>query len=241
MKADLHIHTNFSYDGVSSPKEIVESALEKGIGCICITDHGQIKGAIEAMKFGYDKNLLVVPGIEIISSAGEILGINVKKIIPNNLSPEETIKEIRNQGGIAVIPHPFARHFSGFWGGEKMLRLLNIDAIEVFNANIPFSRLNRRSFEFAKKINLPFTAGSDAHRAEYLGSAYLEFSKDIQSAEDLIKEILKKSGIIGGQKLGFRKTFRNSANANVAKMISYFALRLKNRKRNKNVKKASIF
>lgn len=233
MKADLHVHTSFSYDGVSSPKEVVRAALEKGIESICITDHSEIKGAIEAMKFGYDKDILIVPGIEILSSSGDILGINVKKIIPDNLSAKDTIKEIRRQKGIAVIPHPFGKPFTSFWGGEKILEMLNVDAIEVFNANIIFRKSNKKSLNFAQKFNLPFTAGSDAHKARYIGSAYLEFPKNIQSTEELIEEILKKRGRIGGRTLGLSRTLRDRTNANVAKMLRYTILKLKNRRRNK--------
>lgn len=233
MKADLHVHTSFSYDGVSSPKEVVRAALEKGIKCLCITDHNEIRGAVEAVKFGYDKDILIVPGIEILSTSGDILGINVKKIIPDGLSVKETIKEIRKQGGIAVVPHPFGKPFTNFWGGEKILKILNIDAIEVFNANIIFQRLNIKALDFVRKLNIPFTAGSDAHKAKYIGSAYLEFSKDIQSVEELVGEILKKSGIIGGKTLGVRKTLKDRTNADVRKMIRYSILRLKNHRRNK--------
>lgn len=232
MKADLHVHTSFSYDAVSTPKEIVKAALEKGINCLCITDHGEIKGAIEAMKFGYDKDILIIPGIEILSCSGDILGINVKKIIPDGLSAQETIKEIKKQKGIAVIPHPFYKPFAGFLGGEKVIKLLQIDAIEAFNANVIFRKSNKKSLNFAQKFKLPFTAGSDAHKARYVGSAYLEFSNSVQSAEELIKEILNKEGIIGGRRLGLRKTLRDRTNADVGKMLRHIIFKLKNRKRN---------
>ncbi|MBM3251078.1 MAG: PHP domain-containing protein [Candidatus Nealsonbacteria bacterium] len=235
MKADLHVHTNFSYDGVSSPQEVVRAALEKGIECLCITDHNEIRGAVQAMKFSYDKNILIVPGIEILSSSGDILGINVKKVIPDRLSAKETIKEIRRQGGIAVIPHPFGKPFTNFWGGEKVLKKLDIDAIEAFNATVFFSKSNIRSFNFAQKFNLPFTAGSDAHKAKHIGSAYLEFSKKVQSVEELVEEILKKEAVISGKVLGIRETFKDRTNADVAKMLRYTFLKLKNHRKNKMV------
>ena len=65
---------------------MVKTAIEKKIDCICVTDHGEIRGAIKAMKLAYDKNILVIPGIEILSASGDILGINVRKKIPNGLS-----------------------------------------------------------------------------------------------------------------------------------------------------------
>lgn len=187
MKADLHIHSNFS-DGISSPQEIVKAAIEKGIDCICITDHQEIRGAIEAMRFGFDKDILVIPGIEITTKSGDVLGINVKKIIPNGLSMKETIKEIRRQGGIAAIPHFFAWPLNNFRGKKE--DFLAVDAIEIFSASL-FNFLNEKAFNLSRKYNLPFTAGSDAHRADFVGKGFLETSKDIFSEKDLIKEIME--------------------------------------------------
>ena len=187
MKADLHIHSTFS-DGISSPQEIVKSAIEKKIDCICITDHQEVKGGIEAMRFGFDKDILVIPGIEITTKSGDMLGINVKKIIPNGLSAQETVKEIRRQGGIASIPHFFAWPLKNFRGKKE--EFLNVDAIEVFNASL-FNFLNKKALNLSKKHNLAFTAGSDAHRADFVGRGFLETSRDIFSEKDLIKEIME--------------------------------------------------
>ena len=231
MKADLHIHTKYSYDSMTPPKDAVESAIEKGIGCICVTDHGKIQGAIEAMKFGFDKNILVIPGIEILSASGDILGINVKKIIPDGLSAEETIKEIRKQGGIAVIPHPFGRLFSGFWGGEEKIKKANSDAIEIFNASIHFNSSNLKALDFSQKNNFSFTAGSDAHRKEFIGRGYIEFSGRILSERDIIDAIANKKGIVGGRSLTFFELLKNSLNADVRAMIKYCLLRKKSNKK----------
>jgi len=233
MKADLHIHTNFSYDGFSSPEEIVRVAIEKNIDCICITDHGEIRGAVEAMKIAFDKNILIVPGIEILTTSGDVLGINVKKLIPDGLSVEKTVEEIRRQGGIAIIPHPFDRPITGFWGGKKKLQTINVDGIEIFNASVILKRANRKALNFSQEMNLPFTAGSDAHRAKFVGRGHIEFSENIRSAEDLIEAIINKRVKAKGKPLSLREVFENSANADVRKILGYCRLRLKNRKNNK--------
>lgn len=192
MKADLHVHTTFS-DGFSSPQEVVKAAIEKNISCLCITDHHEIKGAIEAMRFGFDKDILIIPGIEVTTKLGHILGINVKKVIPSGLSPEETIKEIRRQGGIAVIAHPFDWPIEDFVGGGKKIRNISPDGVEVFNASVLVKSSNKKAFDFARENNFSFTAGSDAHRAEYIGRGYLEFPDNVQSAEDLLKKIKNRT------------------------------------------------
>lgn len=90
MKCDLHIHTSHSYDSNSPPKEMVRAA---GIDCLAITDHGEVKGSAEAQQFAFSLPILIIPGIEVKSKEGDILGLNVKKIIPNGLSAKETIKK----------------------------------------------------------------------------------------------------------------------------------------------------
>lgn len=200
MKADLHIHTTFS-DGASSPKDVVNTAIEKGIDCICITDHDEIKGAIEAMKFAFDKNILVIPGIETTTTFGHILGIGIKKAIPKNLPPEKAIDEIRKQGGLAIIAHPFDWPAEDFIGGEEKICDIKPDGIEVFNASVFVKSSNKRALDFAKKNNFIFTAGSDAHRAEFIGRGYLDISKNVKSEKDLITAIKEKKGIPKGNPL----------------------------------------
>jgi len=229
MKADLHIHTTFS-DGLSSPEEIVDIAIERGIDIICITDHRETEGAIRAMRYAFDKEILVVPGIEILSKAGDVLGINVKKVIPDGLSVKETFSEIRKQGGIAVIPHPFDRPFTGFWGGEKLIKDVSPDAIEVFNAGVFFKNSNKKALKFARENNFCFTAGSDAHIKDYVGRGLLYSSENISSEKDLIKIIMEKRATVLGNPLGFFETFKNVLHSNVKDIAKYYYSKKKNGK-----------
>ncbi len=208
MKADLHIHTNYSIDGMSSPKEIIDSAIKKDIKCICITDHGSVEGAIEAMKIAFSKDILVIPGIEVFSKSGDILGINVKKIIPDNLSAEETIERIRRQNGLAVIPHPFGWSFMGFSGGRNKIQELRPDAFEVFNSSIGWTKGNKRALEFSK-TDIPFTAGSDAHRADFVGRGYMKILDPVFSEKDVVQSILEKRIKVGGTQLNIIEVAKN--------------------------------
>jgi hypothetical protein len=189
MKADLHVHTNYSYDSISSPQEIVKAALRKGLDCIAICDHGEIIGAIETIKVAFNKPILVIPGIEIKSKEGDILGLNVHKIIPNNLSAKETIIEIKKEGGMAVIPHPFG-YFCSFKGNLDELKN-EIDAIEVLNSNI-FKENNRKTLKWVKKNDFAITAGSDAHSPAFIGSAYLEIPGEKLSIAQIFEQIRDK-------------------------------------------------
>lgn len=223
MKIDLHIHTNFSCDGFSSPKEVVDSAIEKNIDCICITDHGQIKGALEAIKYAFDKNILVIPGIEVSTDYGELLGINIKREIVEGLPFAKAVKEIQKQGGIAVIPHPFAWPAAEFLGVEKDILLA--DAIEIFNAHI-FNFSNKKAFIFSQKHRLAFTAGSDAHKAKFVGRGYWEIQKENLSEKEILEEIKKRVGQAKGVTLNILETIENGAKVKLLPYLkNYYRLK----------------
>jgi len=199
MKADLHIHTSYSYDSKSEGKKIVLKALEKGLDCIAICDHGTMKGISSITKEAQGK-LLVISGIEIKSTGGDILGLNVKKMVPDGLSPMETILKLKEQEAFVVIPHPFGAGFSAFksFNGDLKSIVHLIDAIEVKNANITSSD-NAKALAFAKKYNLAVTAGSDAHHYNFVGRTYIKISKECSSVEQVLQEIKNKRIEVKGQ------------------------------------------
>jgi len=217
MKCDLHVHSYYSYDSTSLPKEIIGRAIKKGIDCLAITDHDQVKGIMEAEEYAKDKSIVIIPGIEVKSREGDILGLNIREIIPSRLPALETMERIKDQGGLVVIPHPFGWMCSF----KKNLRdfLSEIDAIEVFNASL-FGSGNKIALEFAKKYNIPITAGSDAHFPNFIGRAYLEIPGRDLSPEDILEGIIKKRGTIGAEKINFLDKVIDHSRRNVAKIFS---------------------
>jgi len=221
MKLDFHLHTNFSYDGLSTPREIVETAISKNLDCICITDHGEIRGAIEATLIAGEK-ILVLPGIEVKSKEGDILGINVKEKIEDHLSATETIEKIISLGGLAVVCHPFD-FFLPFEGIEKLADFFQKKevAIEVFNASIFFNFSNNLAAKFCKDFNLPFIVGSDAHSPDLIGKAYFEIPKERLSPEEILEEIKKKNCKVVFEKIPFLTKLADHFKRNLAKAKTY--------------------
>jgi len=223
MKIDLHCHTFFSKDSILSPKKLIESALKKGLQGVAITDHDTILGWKEAEFWAKKFGVFLVFGEEIKTKAGDILGLFLKNEIKSR-EPEKVMKEIKSQGGIVVIPHPF-HHLERF--KDDLRKYLNlIDAIEVFNGRQPFSFFDKKAFEFAKKYNLGMVAGSDAHSCFDVGSAFTELEK-AKNLEEFKKGILEKKTKIFGKKaplfalsfpflakMGLRKIFLNNRSKN---------------------------
>ena len=214
MKIDPHCHTNYS-DGISTIKEIALEAKKKGLDAIAITDHNSTQGWPDAIKASKELNFPIILGDEINSKQGEIIGLFLKeKIDGKHKEAEYVMKEIKKQGGLVVIPHPF---YKGFGFKEDLTKYLElIDAIEVLNAKRPNKGPDKIALEFAIKHNLAVTGGSDSHFYKTVGNAYTEcegktikdFKQAILNKETKAKG--KKSNIIYAlapslSKLGFKK------------------------------------
>lgn len=171
LKADFHIHSSYSMDCEMSPKKIISRCLETGINCIAITDHGSIEGALEIKRLA---PFPVIIGEEILTPDGEIMGLFLKETIPSGISVEQAIASIKAQGGLVCLPHPFDT-FRGIRLDRQRLEELGpqLDLIELFNARSPFLRAASKARTFARKHDLPGTAGSDSHTPGEIGSTYV--------------------------------------------------------------------
>ncbi|RLB88834.1 MAG: hypothetical protein DRH10_06965 [Deltaproteobacteria bacterium] len=161
MKFDLHIHSKYSYDSFLSPVRIIKVAKKKGLHGVAITDHNTIKGGIEALKINEDEDFQVIVGAEIRTEYGDIIGLFLEDEITTNKF-EEVIEEIKSQGGLSVLAHPY-RHYKF---PEEIID--KVDLVEVFNARSRKAD-NERAYELAKKFKKPQTAGSDAHLVFEIG------------------------------------------------------------------------
>jgi predicted metal-dependent phosphoesterase TrpH len=163
---ELHCHTYHSKDSLASPRSLLEACRRRGIDRLAVTDHNTMAGAREAAELDPE---LFIPGEEIMTSEGELLGYHDGRD-PAGLSPEETIARQRRQGAVISVSHPYdyARH--GAWREEILRPLLpQLDALEAFNARTYGSRPNERAAALARAADLPGLAGSDAHAAFEIG------------------------------------------------------------------------
>ncbi len=179
LKIDLHVHTTYSYDSLITPKDLIFYAKKRGLDGVAITDHDGIDGALKIAK---ETDFLIVPGIEISSLNGHIIGLNVDELVPPKLSVDETLDRIHEAGGIAVACHPI----TFFKESLKVHISARFDAIEVINSSaFPFKYSVRRSEEIASRLGIARVAGSDAHYGPEIGYAYT-----LVNAESEVDEVV---------------------------------------------------
>ena len=172
LRADLHVHTCYSMDCCTPLEKIIARCRETGINCIAVADHGTIAGALKLRELAPFK---VIVAEEILTPAGELMGLFLRETIPNGLSPQETIAQIRGQGGLVGIPHPFGR-----WPLQNSNKLTSpnilsqVDIIEVFNSRTFFRSGSSKAWKLASQRGLSVSAGSDAHTIREIGRAYVE-------------------------------------------------------------------
>lgn len=191
LKADLHIHTEYSIDCNTSLDDIVSRCLETGINCIAISDHDSIEGALKMQSLA---PFPVIVAEEVLTPHGEIMGMFLSERVPSGLTIEQAISRIKAQGGLVCLPHPFDT-FRGLRLDSKRLEALveQIDIIEVFNARSPLLRCSTKARAFANKYDIPGIAGSDAHSINEIGSTYMVMP-EFNGKDDFL-QALRKSKI----------------------------------------------
>jgi len=181
-------------------EKIIKRCHELEIDCIAIADHGTTEGALEMQKMA-PPFLKVIVAEEILTTQGEIMGMFLKKTIPSGITPEEAIIQIRAQGGIVNIPHPFET-IRGSALKDKYIDEIaaDIDLVEVLNSRSPFPANSNKARDFADKHGIPGGAGSDAHTIHEIGNAYLEMP-DFNDKDEFLKAVAfgkikgKRSGV----------------------------------------------
>lgn len=211
LSVEIHSHSAASHDGRDPVESLLQRAADVGLDALAVTDHNEIEASRRAVELAPEYGLLGIPGIEVSSKDGHVLGIGVEVQIERGHSFVETVDRIRAAGGIAVVPHPFQETRSGVGTKVSLAELTKADAIEVYNSRLLTGFKNRKARRFAVEHGLPMTAGSDAHVAEMVGRAVTRIDTDDRSVGAIIDAIRDGRTEVDGQRTPYRISFRQAA------------------------------
>ncbi len=173
LRVDMHTHCEHSFDSRTTVAAQAVAIRAAGLQAVCATDHDTIEGALQLSEIADEFQVIV--GQEVDTSEGQLIGLFLASAIEPGLTAQETIALVKAQGGLVIVPHPFSRNRPGHLRREALDRLWPmVDAIEVFNSRESSSGANRMAAAYARERHIAEAAGSDAHRAEDLGLAYVE-------------------------------------------------------------------
>jgi predicted metal-dependent phosphoesterase TrpH/glycosyltransferase involved in cell wall biosynthesis len=192
---DLHMHTDHSPDCATPVETLLETAAARGLGAIAITDHNVVSGALAAAEVASDYGVKVIVAEEVkTAEQGEVIGLFVTEQIDRGMTMAETIAEIRRQGGLVYVPHPFDRLHS-VPDYEHLLDIVEeIDILEVFNPRVALTAFNEEAERFAAKYRIVPGAGSDSHVAQGLGSVMIRVH-DFDGPEEFL-EAMRDADIV---------------------------------------------
>jgi glycosyltransferase involved in cell wall biosynthesis len=220
IDVDLHMHTDHSHDCATTVEELLATAHAEGLGAIAVTDHNEISGAQDALAKADGVKVIVSEEVK-TASQGEVIGLFLSEKIPRGMTLAETIAEIKRQGGLVYVPHPFDRLHS-VPDYEHLLDVLeDVDAIEVFNPRIAFKPFNEEAVRFAGKYRIVAGAGSDSHVAAGLGSVRIRM-RDFDGPQEFLESlrdadiIRKPTSLLYVQALKFLQTRATPASARPA-------------------------
>lgn len=186
VKVDLHTHSNASPDGGISAEQY-QTALDSGLlDVIAVTDHNQIDFALD-LNARLGERIIV--GEEIMTAAGEIIGLYLTELVPPGLSPNETIERIKAQGGVVYIPHPFETVRKGIHPSVLEEIADSVDIVEVCNGRAFFQNRSEQAVVWTRLNNKASAASSDAHGHGGLGTTYTSLTEkpSITSLVELVQ------------------------------------------------------
>ncbi len=195
-KADMHIHSIAS-DGTASVARILDYVnTQTELDVIAIADHERIEGAIECQRLARERGsrVEVIVAEEVTTRSGHCLGVFLQAQLKRNLSVETTVAEIHEQGGLAIVPHPF----SAFTLGMRKNAIMRVhlskdplvywDALEGFNPSTAGLYGRRATARLGAELGLPLVGNSDAHTLDTIGTGYTTFPGS--TAEDYRRAVL---------------------------------------------------
>lgn len=193
LRLDMHSHTSASHDCLCPPERVLAAARERGIDRLVVTDHNEIRGALELHRLDPER---VLVGEEVKTAEGaDIIGILLRERIPKGTPARETCERILEQGGIVYVPHPFDTRRAG--GGALLDRIADlVDVVEAHNARTWSPAINLRGEEWAVAHGKLLGAGSDSHSLREMGRGYVEVPPFEPTRESLLMA-LRSARVVG--------------------------------------------
>lgn len=191
-RADLHMHTKVS-DGTGTVQQVLDRVGRVGtLDVIAITDHDCLSASLWAYQHKDNYPFDIIPGVEVTSADGHVLGLWVMEPVKKGMSLPETVSAIHKQGGLAVLAHPFevtiAPHtLRRYLSQPEGLITVGVDAVEVFNAGAITRGCNWLARRVFDRVDLPQLGNSDAHTPDCVGTGYTRFRG--KTAADLRESI----------------------------------------------------
>ncbi len=223
IHVDLHMHTDHSSDCATPVETLLATARDAGLGAIAITDHNEVSGAFAAAEVADEFGVKVIIAEEVkTAEQGEVIGLFLNERIERGMTMAQTIAEIRRQGGLVYVPHPFDRLHS-VPDYEHLLEMVDeIDILEVFNPRVALTAFNEEAERFAAKYRIVPGAGSDSHVAQGLGSVMTRVH-DFDGPEEFLESmrnadiVHKKRNLVYVQALKWLQTGGGRGGKSLAK------------------------
>jgi predicted metal-dependent phosphoesterase TrpH/predicted ATP-grasp superfamily ATP-dependent carboligase len=214
---DLHTHSNYSHDGVSTPREIIAAALAAGLDGVAICDHNIFRAYDEAKALA-PEGFVVIPGVEYSTDFGHVLALFVSGIY--NVKYGErglcSLSELRAaadaDGALLVAAHPF-RHRGIESGSAGFTNITNTglrpgvahsgdtpppelfeltDGVETLNSrdDAREPQNEAKAIAAAEKYGKFIIGGSDAHIPREIGARFTVLPAETERTPEAVRAAL---------------------------------------------------
>ncbi|HMK35094.1 MAG TPA: PHP domain-containing protein [Desulfomonilaceae bacterium] len=200
MILDLHTHTTkHSRCSTMSPDELMTAAKATGLDGVCITEHNRIWTREEADELSKKHGLAVFRGMEVTTTGGDILVFGLEEEPEGIWTPAALKTRVNAAGAVAIAAHPFRGFLLFGFGALEMTvddaidnpTFLHVHGLEICNGLVTADE-NDLARKVADELGLLGVAGSDAHRADAVGTCITHFESEIDSESDLIDALLSR-------------------------------------------------
>jgi predicted metal-dependent phosphoesterase TrpH len=168
--------------------DAVDGCRRIGLDGFAMTNHDTLSKIPESVHS--ESGLIILPGVEIEAEGIHICAFDIWKLPDANLSLSETVDDIHDQGGFAIICH--AHSNPGTWVNRSKVEDAGFDLVEVANARqFPYGIMEVLNSNLAKKLGRSKTGGSDSHIPQTVGRAYTVLEAEERSTEGVLDALRK--------------------------------------------------